>query len=77
MFEKSLVRQNKTIFAISLFLILFTGFHFIKPDFAYGKDGEFRQFGVGYRNKTVIPIWLISIIVSILSYLIVLYYLQY
>ncbi len=76
MFEKSFVRQNKTSFAICLFLTLFTVFHYTKPDFAYGKDGEFRQFGVGYRNKTVIPIWLVSIIVAVLSYLIVLYYLQ-
>ena len=74
MLEKSIVRQNKTSFAIFLFLILFTIFHVMKPDFAYGKDGEFRQFGVGYRNKTVIPIWLVSIIIAILSYLIVLYY---
>ena len=49
MFEKSLVRQHKTNYAIALFLILFTLFHLAKPSFAYGKDGEFRQFGVGYK----------------------------
>ena len=54
MFEKSLVRQYKTNYAIALFLILFTMVHIVKPNFAYGKDGEFRQFGVGYKNKTVV-----------------------
>ena len=33
------------------------------------------QFGVGYRKKTVVPIWLISIVVSLLSYVIVSFYL--
>lgn len=76
MFEKSFVKQNKPMFAIILFLILFTLFHYMKPDFAYGKDGEFRQFGVGYKNKTVIPIWLVSIALAIISYTIILYYLR-
>lgn len=76
MFEKSFVKQNKPMFAILLFLILFTLFHYMKPDFAYGKDGEFRQFGVGYKNKTVVPIWLVSIALAIISYTIVLYYLR-
>ena len=76
MFEKSFVRQNKPSFAIFLFLVAFTCFHYTKPEFAYGKEGEFRQFGVGYKNKTVIPIWLVSIIIAILSYLTVLYYLH-
>jgi|TARA_B100001287_G_scaffold276862_1_gene290275 hypothetical protein len=76
MFEKSFVRQNKTSFAIFLFLILFTLFHYIKPDFAYGKDGEFRQFGVGYKNKTVVPIWFVSIAIAIFSYMFILYYLR-
>ena len=76
MFEKSFVRQNKTYIAIFIFVLLFTVFHLIKPSFAYGRDGEFRQFGVGYKNKTVIPVWLISIIIATLSYLAVLFYLR-
>ena len=76
MFEKSFVRQHKTNYAIALFLILFTLFHLAKPSFAYGKDGEFRQFGVGYKNKTVVPIWGVSITIAIFSYLVVLYYLR-
>ena len=49
--------------------------HYIKPAFLYTKEGGFREFGVGYKNKTVIPIWLISIILAILSYVAVMYYL--
>lgn len=66
-----LLRKNKTSVAIVLFLILFGLFHLFKPGFAYGKDGEFRSFGVGYKNKTVVPVWGIVIILAILSYLLV------
>ena len=76
MFNKSVIIQHKASIAIFIFLTTFTIFHFMKPDFAYGKDGEFRQFGVGYRNKTVIPVWFVSIGIAILSYLVVLYYLR-
>jgi hypothetical protein len=39
-------------------------------------DGSFREFGVGYKNKTVIPIWVVSIIIAILCYLAISYYLM-
>jgi len=76
MFDKSVIRQYTPTYAVSLFLILFSIFHYVKPSFAYGRDGEFRKFGVGYRNNTVLPAWVISIGLAILSYLSVLWYLR-
>ena len=49
--------------------------HINKPSLLYENDGSFRKFGVGYRKKTVVPIWLISIIVALLSYVAVSFYL--
>jgi len=66
------VRFHKLSFAVLLFLILFSIFHALKPGFAYTKDGNIRQFGIGYRNKTVIPIWSIAIIFAIMAYLVIL-----
>jgi hypothetical protein len=43
----------------------------------YNEDGSFREFGIGYKKKTVVPAWLVAIIVAIFSYLGVLYYLTY
>jgi len=45
------------------------------PHFLYNQDGSLREFGLGYRKKTVVPIWLVALILAILSYLCVLYYL--
>jgi hypothetical protein len=68
-----LLRKNKLTIAILVFLVIFSILHYLKPSIAYTDDGGFRQFGVGYRNKTVIPIWAIAIILAIFSYFIVLY----
>jgi hypothetical protein len=73
---KGFIRYHKLNVAIFLFLLMFSIVHFIKPGFLYNAEGGFRPFGVGYKNKTVIPIWIISIILAILSYLAVLYYLR-
>ena len=45
--------------------------------FLYNNDGSLREFGVGYKNKTILPLWLFSIVLGILTYVLVLYYLTY
>ena len=40
----------------------------MKPACVYNHDGSFKVFGLGYRNKTVVPMWLVVIIAAILSY---------
>jgi hypothetical protein len=48
-----------------------------KPAFLYNTDGSIREFGVGYKNKTILPIWLLSIVLGIVCYLIVMYYIAH
>jgi hypothetical protein len=72
--NRTYIRENAPLFAIVLFLIMFVSIQMIKPAFLYNKDGSVREFGVGYRNKTILPIWLLSLILGIISYLIVMYY---
>ena len=68
------IRRHKTTAAIFIFLILFTSFHLLKPGFAYTEEGGFRQFGLGYKQKTVIPVWIVAIVLAIFSYLFVIAY---
>jgi hypothetical protein len=75
MYLKGFVRYHKLNVTIFLFLFLFTLVHLLKPGLVYEKDGSFREFGVGYRHKTVIPIWVVSIVLAILSYIAVSWYL--
>jgi hypothetical protein len=71
------IRENAILFSIVLFLIMFGSIQMIKPAFLYNKDGSIREFGVGYKNKTILPIWLLSLLLGIISYLSVMYYVMY
>jgi hypothetical protein len=71
---KNYIRQNITLVAIILFIIIFGSIQMMKPAFLYNKDGSIREFGIGYRNKTILPIWLLSLVLGILCYLAVMYY---
>ena len=68
------VRTNRAMVAAMLFIAIFIGMHYVKPSMIYTHDGGFRQFGVGYKHKTVIPAWGAAIALAILSYLAVCYY---
>jgi Ca2+/H+ antiporter len=74
---RSFIRNNITLASITLFLIIFIVVIMLKPGFLYNNDGSLREFGVGYKNKTILPVWLFSIILGILCYVLVLYYLTY
>lgn len=60
--------MNKLNIAILVFMILFIVVQFVKPSFLFKQDGSLREFGLGYRNKTVVPMWLVVLILSIFSY---------
>ena len=74
---RTFIRNNITLVSVIIFMIVFGLVHMIKPALLYKKDGSIRDFGVGYKNKTIMPVWLFSIILGILSYLFVLYYLTF
>jgi len=74
MFEKRWVRQNKIVVAILIYIILFGVVNLLTPAFMYNPDGSLKEFGVGFRKKTIIPVWLISIFLAILAYFSVVYY---
>jgi uncharacterized membrane protein YidH (DUF202 family) len=71
---RNFIRENITLFAIVLFIIIFGGIQLMKPLCFYNKDGSIREFGIGYRNKTILPIWLLSLVLGILCYLAVMFY---
>ena len=71
------MKENITMIAIVLFIVIFAAIQFMKPSFLFKTDGTLRAFGIGYKNKTIFPIWLFSIILGILCYLAVMCYLTY
>lgn len=71
---KTYIRQNITLVAVILFVMIFGIIQMSKPACFYNRNGSIREFGVGYKNKTILPIWLFSLLLGILCYLAVLYY---
>jgi len=70
---KNIIRNNLAGSAIVLYVVVFMLVQYATPSFLYNEDGSLREFGVGYSSKTVLPIWLIAIVLGILSYLLVFY----
>ena len=77
MFNQYISRDALSIIAVFIFLILFGIINAFRPSIIYNKDLSFRRFGIGYKNKTVVPIWLFSIILAILVYVVVTYLFEY
>jgi len=73
----TLTRNNTTLVSIVIFLVIFSIVLMLKPTFIFNNNGLLREFGVGYKNKTILPLWLFSIILGILTYVLVLYYIRH
>ena len=74
---KNYIRENPTLIAIVLFVIIYTTIQIMKPSCFYNKDGSIREFGIGYKNKTILPIWLLSLVLGLVCYLTVMYYVTF
>jgi hypothetical protein len=77
MFNQYISREALSIIAVFIFLILFGIINAFRPSIIYNKDLSFRRFGIGYKNKTVIPIWLMTVMLAILVYVLVTYLFEY
>jgi hypothetical protein len=74
---RQFITININLVSIIVFLILFAIILLIKPSIMFDKNGKPREFGIGYKNKTILPLWLAVIILAIISYLAILCYINY
>ena len=77
MFNQYISREALSVIAVFIFLILFGIINAFRPSIIYNKDLSFRRFGIGYKNKTVIPIWMLSIVLAIVVLVLVTYLFEY
>ena len=75
--DATFIRNNLVLISITIFLVSYIMIHMFKPSFLYNKDGSLRQFGVGRKLSTVIPSWLLAILMAIFSYLTTLLLMKY
>ena len=53
--------------SILVYLVAFALFYILKPRMMFTQNKKIRHFGTSL-NKTILPIWLVSAILGILSY---------
>ena len=68
-YVKRVVYKNRLVFSVLLFLLLAGAVHAFKPSLMYAEDGSIRPFGVGYRHKTIVPVWFAFVILAICCYM--------
>ncbi len=71
--NRAFVKKHIASVSIVLFLGLLFVVASVKPHFIFNRDGSLRDFGIGFKKKTIVPMWLIVIIIAIMSYYAVLY----
>ena len=74
---RQFVVTNINLVSIIVFLLLFAIIMVTKPTIMFDKNGKPRDFGIGYKNKTILPLWLAVIILAIFSYLTILCYINF
>lgn len=75
--NRNFSQTNVVIVSLILYGIIYGSVAFLQPSFLYKSDKSLRQFGVGYKNKTILPMWLFSFTLALFCYLVVLYYLEF
>ena len=71
------VRKNVISVSILFFFLGFLLLTQVKPNLIYNEDGSFKDFGLGYKNKTIFPMWLVVILLALSSYVFVLSLITY
>ena len=74
MISRGYIARHMSLVAIVVFLVSFMLLHAVKPSFMYNEDGSLRPIGLGFSRRTAVPAWFASLLMSILSYVAVMYY---
>ena len=74
---RQFIVNNIMLVSLIVFLVLFAIILTYKPGLMFDKNGKPREFGIGYKNKTILPLWLTVIILAIASYFFIVCYINF
>ena len=67
----------RLLMILVVYFILYGLIVWTKPEIVYDRSkNSLRAFGVGYKNSTILPLWLVSLLLAMASYFIVLYFIH-
>ncbi len=73
---EAILRKHPRMWMVVIYLFLVAAFVHVRPGVAFGKDGQIRPFGTS-REGTVFPVWWWVFVLAVVSYLSVVYLLDY
>ena len=62
------ISGNTIHISILLYLLTMIVIWILKPNMIFNKKGEAKEFGVGRNDRTILPLWLVAIVISIITY---------
>ena len=65
------IRDNHMLWTVSIFMVLFAVFLYLKPSLAFTEDGKIKPFGVKKSGSTIFPVWLWTFVFAVFSRIIV------
>lgn len=71
------LRKNPKLWVVALYLFMVAGFLYVRPAAAFGENGRVRPFGTGKKDSTIFPVWWWMFIFAVVSYLSVMYVLDF
>ena len=74
---EQIVRKQSKLWMVAIYLFLVAGFLYVKPSVAFGQQGRIRPFGTGKKESTVFPVWWWMFAFAVVSYMSVVYILNY
>ena len=74
---EEMFRKSPKLWMLAIYLFLVAAFLYVRPAVAFGNQGRVRPFGVGYKESTVFPVWWWMFVFAVMSYLAVVYVLDF
>jgi len=71
------IRKSPKLWMLVIYLFLVAGFLYIKPSIAFGSEGRVRPFGSNNKEATVFPVWWWMFAFAVVSYMTVVYILDF
>lgn len=71
------IQKNPKLWMLVIYLFLVAAFLYFKPGVAFGMEGRIRPFGTTDQDTTVFPLWWWIFIFAVVSYLSVVWLLDF
>ena len=66
-------KDTNVFYSLVLFASVMVWVYGTRPEMFFHEDGSLKSFGVGFEQKTMLPLWLFCFVAGIFSYILVMY----